>query len=266
MSNNKIYLAYGSNLDITQMAQRCPEADILGKTELQGFDLKFRGVDGYAVATVEPGVGSVPALLWTISPSDEARLDHYEGAPYLYRKETMTVELDGKPIEAMVYIMNDGRDLGAPSQQYLNGIRNGYLDAGFDAAVLDAAVAYSSNERTRISDALRDKLSDNYEEYERGWLAMSPSELIGEAEELVCIKKAYNDLTAIYIESERMERLLRYENPLSIVADGYERYDSIELEDLDDALREMLGKEMRMREYTLDPEYAEPTELPEMEM
>ena len=263
MKDKAIYLAYGSNLDITQMAQRCPEADILGKTELQGFDLKFRGVDGYAVATVEPGAGSVPALLWTISPDDEARLNHYEGAPQFYRKETMTVELDGKPTEAMVYIMNDGRDLGAPSQQYLNGIRNGYLDAGFDATVLDAAVAYSSNERTRLCNELNAKLADNYEDYERGWFEMTPRELIGEAEEIVCVKKAYNDLTAIYIDSEFVQQLLRYENPLSIVADGYERYDSIELEDLDDALREMLSNEMRIRDYNLDPEYAEPSTSPE---
>ena len=266
MSNNKIYLAYGSNLDLVQMAQRCPESDILGKTELQGFDLKFRGVDGYAVATVEPGEGCVPALLWTISPDDEARLDHYEGAPHLYRKETMMVELDGKPTEAMVYIMNDGRDLGAPSQQYLAGIRNGYLDAGFDATVLNAAVAYSSNERTRIYDALRDKLAVNYAEYESVWFEMSPRELIGEAEEIVCVKKAYNDLTAIYIDSELAQQLLRYENPLSIVADGYERYDSIELEDLDDALREMLSNNMRMSDYDLDPKYVEPFASPDMEM
>ena len=101
MKKHTIYLAYGSNLNLRQMAQRCPTAEPIGTTELQGYDLKFRGGDGHAVATVEPGEGNVPALLWKIQPKDEAALDVYEGWPSFYRKEEVEVELDGKPCSAI---------------------------------------------------------------------------------------------------------------------------------------------------------------------
>ena len=82
----------------------------------------------------------VPVLLWTISPRDERSLDYYEGYPFLYRKETVTVNLNGKPTEAMVYIMNDGRPLGRPSDFYYNTILQGYVDNGLDPAFLEQGV------------------------------------------------------------------------------------------------------------------------------
>jgi len=31
---NKLYIAYGSNLNLTQMAKRCPTAKVLGASEI----------------------------------------------------------------------------------------------------------------------------------------------------------------------------------------------------------------------------------------
>ena len=110
----KLYIAYGSNLNLPQMAVRCPTATVKGSGEIKGYELLFRGV-----ATVEPKEGgSVPVLLWDISPRDEAALDRYEGWPHLYRKEMMDVEMEGKTVSAMVYVMNDGRSLSLPSERY----------------------------------------------------------------------------------------------------------------------------------------------------
>ena len=39
---SKIYLAYGSNMNIAQMEYRCPNAKLLGKTVLEGWLLMFR--------------------------------------------------------------------------------------------------------------------------------------------------------------------------------------------------------------------------------
>ena len=138
---SNIYLAYGSNLNLKQMAYRCPDAKVLGGTALTGYRLLFRGYNGSAVATVEKHEGgSVPVLLWEITPRDEAALDRYEGYPRLYRKETVKVRLKGKWIEAMVYIMNEGWPLGVPSRYYYDVIREGYMDAGFDLSILAKAV------------------------------------------------------------------------------------------------------------------------------
>lgn len=144
--NGTIYLAYGSNLNLRQMARRCPTAKALGGAKLTGYRLLFRGDDGGAVATIEKEKGGgVPALLWQITPRDEAALDRYEGYPRLYRKETVKVRFKGKWVEAMAYIMNEGWPLGVPSRYYYDVIREGYVDAGFDLAILGKAVRDSKH-------------------------------------------------------------------------------------------------------------------------
>lgn len=138
MTEEKLYIAYGSNMNLPQMAQRCPTAKVVGKGMLQGFELLFRGGRRGGVATIEPCVGSsVPVLLWKIKPQDESALDCYEGFPSFYDKQLMEVKLGGKPAQAMVYVMTPGHELGRPSAFYLNTIRDGYKTAGFDTAHLD---------------------------------------------------------------------------------------------------------------------------------
>ena len=139
-----LYIAYGSNLNLEQMAQRCPTAKVVGATTLHDYQLLFRGQHGGSVATVEPMKGSsVPVLVWEITPTDETALDRYEGFPFLYRKEKVKVRLGKRNVETMVYIMNEGRPLGTPSCYYYSVILEGYKSAGFDVAILKRAVEES---------------------------------------------------------------------------------------------------------------------------
>ena len=88
IKGKRIYLAYGSNLNLKQMEERCPTAEVLGKGILKDYELIFRGRRKSAVATIEPlKNGKVPILLWTIEKTDEKSLDIYEGYPSFYRKE-----------------------------------------------------------------------------------------------------------------------------------------------------------------------------------
>ena len=67
----KLYIAYGSNLDQRQMARRCPTAEVVCSGMLYGHELLFRGSQFGAVATVVPKPGAcVPVLVWKIKPSD----------------------------------------------------------------------------------------------------------------------------------------------------------------------------------------------------
>lgn len=144
MSSKTLYIAYGSNLNLPQMAFRCPTAKVVGTSEIRDYELLFRGSRQSAVATVEPSKGgSVPVLLWTLKDKDLQALDRYEGYPNFYRKEILEVELKGKTVPAMVYIMNDGHPLGSPSDYYLNTIMEGYQSAGFDTEILEDAVEKS---------------------------------------------------------------------------------------------------------------------------
>ena len=85
-----LYFAYGSNLDLEQMAQRCPDALLVGPVTLQNYELQFRG-SGFA--TVAPKKDCVVhGLLWKLTPSCEQSLDRYEGYPRHYIKEAVTVQ------------------------------------------------------------------------------------------------------------------------------------------------------------------------------
>lgn len=137
----RLYIAYGSNLNLMQMKQRCPTAEVVRTAYLRNQRLMFRG-KGAAVATIEefPG-GKVPVLIWKLQPGDERNLDIYEGCPHLYRKETRKVTVNGRRAEAMVYIMNEAlHPYDTPSDCYFNTIRQGYEDSGFDVAILRNAV------------------------------------------------------------------------------------------------------------------------------
>lgn len=137
----KLYLAYGSNLNQTQMAFRCPTAEVVGTSELKGYELLFRGGRIGAVATVEPKEGgSVPVLLWKIRKEDEEALDRYEGYPRLYGKQMLQVELEGKEVSAMGYIMTPGHELGVPSDGYADIIWEGYDQCGLDTKPLEDAI------------------------------------------------------------------------------------------------------------------------------
>jgi len=125
----KHYLAYGSNLNLEQMAFRCPDALPVGSAEIQGWQLAFRR--GYL--TIEPAEGSaVPVGIWLISEQDEKSLDRYEGFPRFYRKEYIETEIpyydEARP--CLVYIMNDGYPVQKPSPEYLLTVAKGYSDFG----------------------------------------------------------------------------------------------------------------------------------------
>lgn len=126
----KLYLAYGSNLNKTQMAYRCPKAIPVGVSCIEDYGLVFRR----GVLTIEPKKGgSVPVGVWRISASDEKALDRYEGFPRFYRKETFMVNIQGHAMEtpAIVYIMNAGFPLEGPGRAYLQTVLDGYRDFRF---------------------------------------------------------------------------------------------------------------------------------------
>lgn len=45
MSKKQLYIAYGSNINLEQMALRCPHSKVVGISEIKDFELEFRGFD-----------------------------------------------------------------------------------------------------------------------------------------------------------------------------------------------------------------------------
>ena len=142
MNKEKLYIAYGSNLNLRQMKYRCPTAKVVGDSEIKDYTLLFRGSKTGSYATIEPCEGgTVPVLLWKVKPKDEIALDRYEGYPRFYEKETMELELSGKAVSAFVYVMTEGHQLGMPAESYRKTIEEGYKTAGFDTSILEDAIA-----------------------------------------------------------------------------------------------------------------------------
>lgn len=80
--SKRLYVAYGSNLNIQQMASRCPGAKLYGTGVIENFELQFKGQPHGAFATIAPKDGaSVPVAVWEISKRNEQALDLYEGIP-----------------------------------------------------------------------------------------------------------------------------------------------------------------------------------------
>ena len=100
---DELYFAYGSNLNLAQMAVLCPQAQLVGKAVLEGYELAFRR----GLLTILPTKdGKVEGVAWKINARDESALDRYEGYPRLYRKELLTVQTEEGQQRVMGYIMN----------------------------------------------------------------------------------------------------------------------------------------------------------------
>ncbi|MGO2083208.1 gamma-glutamylcyclotransferase family protein [Vagococcus sp.] len=136
----RYYLAYGSNLNLGQMEQRCPSAIVLGATVLKDYKLEFRRVTEHAYATVSKAKASeVPVLIWKITAEDEVALDLYEDYPSMYSKELVEVEWQGRVLSVMIYIMNPIAERATPSEEYFNTICEGYESALFARSILEKA-------------------------------------------------------------------------------------------------------------------------------
>lgn len=149
MEYKRLYLAYGSNINLEQMARRCPNSKVIGTSMIPDYELEFRGV-----ATIVPKKGAeVPVLMWEIDQQDELNLNHYEGFPRLYRKEIFEMEVNGKIREGMAYLMNY-KGIAPPTAQYYNGIKKGYEDNGMDTKYLhDAFVRSVEYQQTELCES-----------------------------------------------------------------------------------------------------------------
>lgn len=155
MAKERYYLAYGSNLSVSQMLQRCPDAVYVGTAEIRDYELLFKGSQSGAYLTIEEAEGMmVPVVVWKISAKDERNLDRYEGCPHFYYKKMMKVKVrslltgrTGPEVDAMVYIMHEERKLSVPGGWYYAVCKEGYNRFGFDEKWLKAALEKSTNKK-----------------------------------------------------------------------------------------------------------------------
>ena len=162
----RLYVAYGSNLNLYQMKFRCPTARLVGTGIIKDHELQFKGRKDSAFATIAPSEGStVPVAVWELQPRDEKALDRYEGYPNYYFKQDIPVEMkNGETINGMVYIMDLRQDFGIPSPGYVQTVSEGYHNCRLDTSALKNAIRQSVS---RYADSISDKLISSIDHQHR---------------------------------------------------------------------------------------------------
>lgn len=171
--SKRLYVAYGSNLNMLQMKYRCPTATLQGTGVIEDYELQFKGNPQSAFATIAPKAdASVPVAVWALKSWDERALDRYEGYPSHYFKRDIPVQMDGREITAMVYIMDLKREFGLPSRSYYQTVLDGYHDCGLDVSVLEQAVLdsakryYAESPQQNLQQSLFDSADVDNEVYD----------------------------------------------------------------------------------------------------
>ena len=98
------YFAYGSNMNLEQMAVRCPGCLMLGLVRKPGWRYLINQ-RGYVTAQEDPDAETL-GCLWELTEQHWAALDRYEGvAGGFYRRvDCEVVPLDsGEPVSAIAY-------------------------------------------------------------------------------------------------------------------------------------------------------------------
>lgn len=156
IASSTVYFAYGSNLWLEQMTQRCPTSTYLGIARLNDYRwiINSRGYANIVSSPPPPSQISntattdnlVYGMVYSLLPTDEARLDINEGVPYAYTKEYLsvdfwpsggndsrrTVDVDAEAAqktEMLVYIDRVRTVESTPKKEYIYRMNMGIVDA-----------------------------------------------------------------------------------------------------------------------------------------
>ena len=120
--------AYGSNMDVAAMAERCPRSKPLGLAKLARHRLAIMR-EGWLTVTRD-GRSNVHGMLWDLALADVRALDKYEGLGQgLYSKAIQPVIAAGGPKRALIYLgANAGP--GRANADYISSVWAAATSAG----------------------------------------------------------------------------------------------------------------------------------------
>lgn len=126
------YFAYGSNMNLEQMAFRCPGATVVGAAQLPSHRIRFvndaGGFDGGVATIVADDDAEVWGVVWEISGEHLKALDEWEAYPVAYDRFDTAV-FTPEPMTAIVYQATMLRE-EPPAERYLGGIVRGAVANG----------------------------------------------------------------------------------------------------------------------------------------
>ena len=106
------------------------------------------------------------------------------------------------------------------------------------------------------------KLRDCFEQYKAEWLQKRPDTLIEDAEEIASVQRMFKELPGAVMD-EDAAYLLRFKNPLEVVADAWQDangFGSVIDDELTHLLWEIQDRQAAEADYEMEPEYYAPAE------
>ena len=130
------YFAYGTNLDVEQMRNRCETIKVLGKGKLKNYRLIF---NSRGVASIIPDNNSeVLGLVYELTKEGLNSLDSYEGYPSLYSRHEMRIEsTEDTFINSIVYIAEDSKE-GKPRPDHYECVLNALKKEDFPEEYIES--------------------------------------------------------------------------------------------------------------------------------
>jgi len=115
----QLYFAYGSNMNTSQMRERCPtNVEGIGPAKLSDYEFGF---DSRGYANIRSKLGEfVWGFVWRIDEKCISSLDIYEGYPNTYGRKDVVVMGESQKMNAFVYIQSENEFGGIPQIEYLN--------------------------------------------------------------------------------------------------------------------------------------------------
>ena len=133
-----LVFTFGSLTNSDTMLRRANDSISLGRASLPGFELAFS-----SVATVRPRPGARTwGVLWRVSADGLRRIDRFEGFPDSYDRRRVTVEWQGRQVQAWVYLFDlEDDDLASASSFYYWDIEGGFREHSAPLEALQRAQA-----------------------------------------------------------------------------------------------------------------------------
>jgi cation transport regulator ChaC len=139
-----LYFAYGSNMSLRQMAERCPGNERVGIALLIDHALCFprtSTVRNCGVAGLTPNPGAkVWGVVYRLHDEDLAALDRREGYDpskpahvNRYNRQSVRVLMDGQSVDCLTYAARPEPGTHVPNAEYMAAIIAGAEENGLPA-------------------------------------------------------------------------------------------------------------------------------------
>jgi len=169
-----LYVAYGKGLNIREMKRHCPDAELVGTGEIEGQELRFKGIAQYSYLTLCPNEEStVPVAVWKLREEDADKFKKVENGS---SKKPFPIRLDnGYTVNAYGFYSEYDYSIAMPSKKYFQAVYQGYVDNGLDVQILH--------------DALINTTHEFYTKTKDGWLEFSTpytENIVANTDECIC--------------------------------------------------------------------------------